>query len=193
MKKIKKITLLLMITLLAVCLSACGNKAKDKGFKDALYTSIYDSNCSKDEIDAIPENQFLPSDVRSTLGDGSMRLEVTLDTEVVGDYTLVVDYYDADQKDEKSDTYLKYSFCAIGTYESDGDKIILSPAGVASVDFKMGKTYADLKVFDYLSPKGDGSTGYFDNESNPELLEIMKGATFTVKDNNIVTWEAKEK
>jgi hypothetical protein len=190
MKKMNKFVTLCAAAVLSVGMfTGCGGGSASG--EDKTYTVSYDNSMDADVLASIPEYQFVADNMNYMVAYG-LNLDVTLDLDKDGTYTLTSKYYNQDPNCVEGDPgYADIHVEATGTYTKDGDKVTISAAEEATAVYQGGAYIVEQGMFDPFSFNGDGTTGEWSSSDAPDVLECVPETVFTVTDDGaIVTWEA---
>ena len=169
---------------LAMLLTACGGGAEDQ-----TYTVTYDNSLGSDVLDAIPDYQFVASDLSWMISYG-MNLDVTLDLTADGNYTLTSHFYTQGEPAESDPTYSNIQMVATGTYTHEDDKVTISVPDSATATYEGGAYITEQGMYEPFSYAEDGSTGEWTSDDVPEILDCVPETVFTVTDDGAIsTWE----
>ena len=187
----KKIIALMLTAVMVMALAACGG-SKEESY-DATYMAVYDAESGADVLNALPEYQFLPADVRQDLS-GNMRLELTLIVEFGTDYTLSVHYFNPDQADTEAADYFDFQWGTLGTCTAEDGVITLETPEMGDATYTAGSDYTSnegYNAFDVLD--FDGTTGSWTSDEAVMILGMVAdGTVFTVDGTAITGWEITE-
>lgn len=189
MKKEKIFGTLLVAVCMCTSLLACGGN-KGNGV-DKTYTVSYDNTMEAEVLETIPSYQFVADNLSYLVAYGT-NLDVTLDLDKDGRYTLTAKYYNQDNTVTEADpAYCDVHVEAKGTYTMEEDKVTISKATDATAVYQGGAYITEQGMFTAFSYNEDGSTGEWSSTDVPEILDCVPGTVFTVtEDGAIVTWEA---
>lgn len=188
----KKITGMALLVCCAVGFMGCSTGGKTDSRVDKTYQVSYDNTLPDDELDAIPEYQFLPLNLKNMVTYG-MAINVTLDLDKDGTYTLTAKDHNVDETvKEGGSGYVDISLTAEGTYEKSGDEVTIGKPEKADYTYNCNSTITDQEMFAPLSFHEDHSGGSWSSKEKPELLSYVPETVFTVnEDGEIETWKKK--
>ncbi|HJA67293.1 MAG TPA: hypothetical protein H9955_13485 [Candidatus Mediterraneibacter cottocaccae] len=184
MKNAKKLLAVGLTVCTAAAMTACGGGAEDQ-----TYTVTYDNSLGSDVLDAIPDYQFVASDLSWMISYG-MNLDVTLDLTADGNYTLTSHFYTQGEPAESDPTYSNIQMVATGTYTQEDDKVTISVPDSATATYEGGAYITEQGMYEPFSYAEDGSTGEWTSDDVPEILDCVPETVFTVTDDGAIsTWE----
>ena len=184
MKNAKKLLAVGLTVCTAAAMTGCGGGAEDQ-----TYTVTYDNSLGSDVLDAIPDYQFVASDLSWMISYG-MNLDVTLDLTADGNYTLTSHFYTQGEPAESDPTYSNIQMVATGTYTHEDDKVTISVPDSATATYEGGAYITEQGMYEPFSYAEDGSTGEWTSDDVPEILDCVPETVFTVTDDGAIsTWE----
>ncbi len=192
MKRRNKILAAALAACMALGLAACGS-GSGKGV-DETYKAYWDNSMGEDVLDGVPEYTFMANEMIKSMVPYGVALEVELDLDKDGTYTLTSHYYNqAADAVEGAPGYMDVKVVGQGTYTKEEDKVTISAATSATASYGGGAYVTEQGFYGAYSFEEDGTaadTGEWTNEDNPEVLECVPETVFTVDDEgNIVGWE----
>lgn len=199
--------------LLGICLLVCmmtltacdafyqlfSDESTDMG----IYTAIYDSENSDEEIASIPNLSLLVADLRNDLKTYDLTFEVSLayDLETDNEATLSV-FYTKNKNNTGASDYCKAGMIFMGTYVMEDDQVVFSveSEGYNIAIYEVGSDFKDNDVLQQLNYNENNENGVwvyacapYEYEDAPILAEIIEHIpetiTFTVAGTRIVNWQ----
>ena len=188
----KTITGMALFVCCAVGLMGCSAGGKTDSKVDQTYQVSYDNTLPDDELDAIPEYQFLPLNLKNMVTYG-MSIDVVLDLKKDGTYTLTSKDHNVDETVKEGESgYVDVSLIASGKYDKSGDEVEIQKPEKVDYTYNCNSTITDQEMFAPLSFHDDHSGGTWNSTEKPELLSGVPETVFTVtEDGKIETWKKK--
>lgn len=187
----KKLFATVLAIMMVLSLTACGGSSSG-GPNEQTYIAIYDAENGVDVLNALPEYQFLPADVRAGLA-GEMRLELTFLIEYGTDYTLVAHYFNPNQTDTAAADYFDFQWGIIGVCTYENGVYTLGAPEMGDASYTAGSDYSSNEAYNCFSMNGDGTSGSWTSDSVSAILEMAaEGTTITVDGGNITGWTVPE-
>ncbi|MCR5451239.1 MAG: hypothetical protein K6F00_01265 [Lachnospiraceae bacterium] len=185
----KKILALSLTGAMLLMATACSTSSETKPV-DETYKITWDQSNTAEELEEVPDYQFLPLDMSNMITYG-LSISVNLDLDEDGTYTLTsenVNSYDEEETTPEEEYEAK--LVAVGKYTKNGDKVSIEKPSNIEYSYHSGEKFKETDAFNGMSYSEDGVDGSWTSSDEPDLLTHVPQSTFTIKDTGkIVSWE----